>query len=116
MVPVSGRQNLIQIGIFGLIGLGAVVGTVVLAWHGSLSGDAAAGLLATAFSLAGAAALGQGTLNSVVNGKSVVSSELLREQGANQRTAIVAAAAGGAAEVTPVEPMRPSEPESGDGA
>lgn len=111
MVPVSGTQNLVQLGIYGVIGLVAVIGAVVLAYHGAISGDAAAAVLTGALTLAGGAAASQGAIHSSVNGKSVVSNELLAETGATNRTAIVAAAGSQPQAVTPVEPMTHAESE-----
>jgi len=108
---VTGKQNLVQLGIYGAIAFAAVIGAVVLGWHGTLNSDAVAAILTGALALAGGAAASQSVVGTVVNGKSVLSQELLREQGATTRTAIVAAAGSQAHTVTPVEPALPSEGE-----
>lgn len=108
MVLVSGRQNLVQQGIYGAIALAAVVGAVVLGYAGNLNSDAVAAILTGALALAGGAATGIGAVGAVVNGKSVITAQQVAEQGATQRTAIVAAAANDSHTVTPVEPAQPS--------
>lgn len=109
---MSGRQNLFQLLIYGLIALSAVIGAVILGWRGALNSDAVAAILTGALALAGGAAAGQGAVYTAVNGKSVVSHELLAEQGATQRTAIIAAAGAQPSTVTPVVPAtRPQESE-----
>lgn len=116
MATVTSRQSLVQLGVYGAIAVTAVVGAIVLGYHGTLNSDAVAAILTGALALAGGTAAGVGTLYTAVNGKSVVSNEQLRENGATNRTAIVAAAAGGPSSVTPVEPTaRPAEG-TGDGA
>lgn len=100
-----------QLAIYGAIALMAVLGAVILGYHGTLNSDAVAAILTGALALAGGAAAGQGAVYTAVNGKSLVSSEMLREQGASQRTAIVAAAAGSASTVEPVHPAPAAEEE-----
>jgi hypothetical protein len=107
VVPVTGKQSLVQLCVYGAIALAAVLGAVILGYHGTLNSDAVAAILTGALALAGASAAGQGAVYQAVNGKSVVTPQLIAEQGASQRTAIVAAAAGTAADVTPVEPTPP---------
>ncbi len=109
MAPVTGRQSLVQLCVYGAIALAAVMGAVILGYHGTLNSDAVAAILTGALALAGASAASQGAIYQAVNGKSVVTEQLLSEQGANQRTAIVAAAGGNANTVTPVEPARPMQ-------
>lgn len=105
MVLVTGRQNLAQLGIFGAIGFAAVIGTIVLGYHGTLNSDAVAAILTGALTLAGGAAAGTAAVGAVVNGKSVVTPQLLAEQGATARTAIVAASASDAHVVEPAAPV-----------
>jgi len=108
---VSGKQNLAQLGIYGAIGITAVIGAIVLGYHGTLNSDAVAAILTGALTLAGGAAVSQGAIYTTVNGKSLVSAEQLREQGATTRTAIVAAAGTNPTTVTPVEPTHQNEGE-----
>lgn len=104
---VTGRQSLVQLCVYGAIALAAVAGAILLGYHGTLNSDAVAAILTGALALAGASAAGTSAVYQAVNGKSVVTPQLLAEQGANQRTAIVAAAASNAHTVTPVEPTHP---------
>lgn len=105
-MPTMGqRQQLIQQVIYASIALCAVIGAVILGWRGALNSDAVAAILTGALALAGGAAASIGAVGSVVNGKSVVTSQMLSEQGATQRTAIVAAASTSPRDVTPVEPQ-----------
>lgn len=113
---MSGRQNLYQLGVYGAIAIVAVIGAIILGYHGTLSSDAVASILVGALALAGGTAAGVGTLYTAVNGKSVVSHQMVSEQAATNRTAIVAAAGGSANKVTPVEPSNPEGGEGGDGA
>lgn len=101
---MTAKQQLIQQGIYAAIALAAVIGAVVLGYSGNLNSDAVAAILTGALALAGGAAAGIGTVGAVVNGKSVVTHQLVAEQGANTRTAIVAAAGAQPVTVTPVEP------------
>jgi hypothetical protein len=103
------KQQLIQQVIYALIALSAVIGAVILGWRGALNPDAVAAILTGALALAGGAAAGIGAVGAVVNGKSVVTHQLISEQGATARTAIVAASATPSTTVTPVEPH--NEPE-----
>lgn len=105
------KQQLIQQCIYASIALAAVVGAVILGWRGALNSDAVAAILTGALALAGGAAAGIGAVGAVVNGKSVVTPQLIAEQGANTRTAIVAAAGTSATTVTPVEPQHEAEHE-----
>lgn len=113
---MTGRQSLVQLGVYGAIALSAVIGAVVLGYHGTLNSDAVAAILTGALALAGGTAAGVGTLYTAVNGKSVVSNQQLAENGATARTAIVAAAGGSAHTVTPVEPTQHPGEAVGDGA
>ena len=105
------KQQLIQQVIYASIALAAVIGAVILGWRGALNSDAVAAILTGALALAGGAAAGIGTVGAVVNGKSVVTHQLIAEQGANTRTALVAAAGAPANTVTPVEPTVEGEHE-----
>lgn len=106
---MNNRQNLAQLAIYGAIALVAVAGTILLGLNDKLNSDAVAAILTGALALAGGSAASIGAVYTAVNGKSVVTPQLLAEQGANQRTAIIAAAAGGASTVTPVEPAHNPE-------
>jgi len=108
---MTGRHNLYQLAIYGTIALAAVVGAVVLGYHGTLNSDAVAAILTGALSLAAANAGAQGAIYTAVNGKSLVTPQMLSEQGATNRTAIVAAAAAPSSTVTPQEPTPEPPPE-----
>lgn len=112
MPLMSARQQLVQQGIYGGIALAAVLGAVLLGYSGNLNSDAVAAILTGALALAGGAATGIGAVGAVVNGKSVITAQQVAEQGATQRTALVAAASSQPTAVTPVEPTPPA-PEEG---
>lgn len=101
---VNGRQALYVMALHGTIALAVVIAATVLAFHGSLDAEAATAIFGTAVGLAGGSASALGALGSVVNGKSVVTQQMLAEQGATNRTAIVSAAASPAHKVTASEP------------
>ena len=101
---MNGRQALYVMALHGSIALACVVAATVLGFHGSLDGQTVAVIFGTAVGLAGGSASSLGALGSVVNGKSVVSAQMLAEQGATARTAIVSAAASPAHKVTASEP------------
>lgn len=98
------RYNLAQMAIYGAIGFAAVVGAVVLGYSGNLNSDAVAAILTGALALAANSAATQGAVYTAINGKSVVTPQLLAEAGATNRTAIVAAASSQPTNVEPVEP------------
>jgi hypothetical protein len=103
---MTGKQTLFQMIIYGMIALAAVIGAVILGYNGSLNSDAVAAILVGALALAGGSAASTGAVYAAVNGKSTVTPQLLAEQGATNRTALVAAAASAptqivASEVTP---------------
>lgn len=106
------RQNLVQLGVYGAIVLATVVGAIVLGVQGSISEAAVTAIFGAAIGFAGGSAASGSTLYTVVNGKSVVTPQYLAEQGATQRTAIVAAAGQAAATVEPVVPHEPPSAES----
>lgn len=107
MVPVTPRQNLVQLGVYGaIVGL-TVVGAIILGWQGSISEAAITAIFGAAVGFAGGSAASGSTLYAVVNGKSVVTPQLIAEQGANTRTAIIAASASDPRSVSPVEPTMP---------
>lgn len=105
MPIVAGRQNLYQLAIYGAIAVIAVIGAVVLGYHGTLNSDAVAAILTGALALAGANAGSAGAVYNAVNGKSLSTPQQIAESGATNRTAIVAAAASGARDVKPVDPQ-----------
>lgn len=104
---MQGKQTLAQMVIYGLIALAAVVGAVVLGYSGNLASDAVAAILVGALALAGGSAASTGAVYAAVNGKSTVTPQLVAEQGATARTAIVAAASTSPTDVTPV-PVTPA--------
>jgi hypothetical protein len=88
--------------IYGAIALAAVIGAVILGYSGNLASDAVAAILVGALALAGGAASSTGAVYAAVNGKSTVTPQLLAEQGATQRTALVAASASQPTNIEPV--------------
>lgn len=98
------NQTLLQMVIYGCIALAAVVGAVVLGYSGNLNSDAVAAILVGALALAGGSAASTGAVYAAVNGKSTITPQLIAEQGATNRTAIVAAASTSPKDVTPVVP------------
>lgn len=111
MVPVTARQNLVQLGVYGLVVLSTVIGAIILGWQGTLDSAAVTAIFGAAVGFAGGSAASGSTLFAVVNGKSVVTPQLLAEQGATTRTSIIAAAGSQAQTVTPVEPSPTTPPE-----
>lgn len=108
---MTGKQNLAQLAVYGaIVGL-TVVGAIILGWQGSISEAAITAIFGAAIGFAGGSAASGSTLYSVVNGKSVVTPQLISEQAATNRTALVAAAASAPATVTPVEPVEHEAPE-----
>lgn len=98
-----------QLGVYGVIVFTTVIGAILLGWQGTISEAAVTAIFGAAVGFAGGAAAGQGAVYTAVNGKSVVTPQLIAEQGANVRTALVAAAGSPArdieaAELLPVEP------------
>ena len=87
------NQTLAQMVIYGAIAITAVIGAIVLGYSGNLASDAVAAILVGALALAGGSASATGAVYAAVNGKSTVTPQLIAEQGATNRTAIVAAAA-----------------------
>lgn len=108
---MTGRQTLAQMVIYGAIALAAVIGAVLLGYTGNLNSDAVAAILTGALALAGGSAASTGAVFAAVNGKSTVTPQLVAEQGATNRTAIVAAAGSQphTVEPAPVEPVAPPE-------
>lgn len=106
---MTGRQNLVQLCVYGAIVLATVVGAIVLGVQGSISEAAVTAIFGAAIGFAGGSAASGSTLYAVVNGKSVVTPQLVAEQGANTRTAIIAAAGAEAQRVTPVSPATAEE-------
>lgn len=96
------RQPLYVLAIYGGIVFASIVTVGILGYHGTLDGQSVVAILGAAIGFAGGSASSLGSLNSVVNGKSVVTPQLLAEQGATQRTAIVASAGSEAHVVEPV--------------
>ena len=105
---MSSRQPLYVLAIHGGIVLAAIMTVGLLGFHGTLDGQSVVAILGAAIGFAGGSASSLGSLGAVVNGKSLMTSQQVSEQGATQRTAIVAAAAGDPHRVTPVTP-KPTE-------
>lgn len=101
MAQVTQRQALYTLGIHGGIVLAAIVTVGVLGYHGTLDGQSVVAILGAAIGFAGGTASSLGSLNTVVNGKSVVTPQFVAEQAATQRTAIVASAGSEAHTVKP---------------
>lgn len=97
---------MLQLVVYGIIVLSSVVGATLLGYNGSISEAAITAIYGAAIGFAGGAGIGASSLYTVINGKSLVSPQYLAEQGASTRTAIVAAAAGDARTVQPVEPTQ----------
>lgn len=97
------RQPLYVLAIHGSIVLAAILTVGILGFHGTLDGQSVVAVLGTAIGFAGGTASSLGSLNTVVNGKSVVTPQLLAEQGATARTAIVAASSSEPHTVEPVQ-------------
>jgi hypothetical protein len=108
---MTGKQTLFQMVIYGMIALAAVIGAVILGYNGSLNSDAVAAILVGALALAGGSAASTGAVYAAVNGKSTVTPQLLAEQGATNRTAIVAASSSQPTQVTPVEVTATPDPQ-----
>ena len=108
---MTGKQTLFQMVIYGLIALAAVIGAVVLGYNGALASDAVAAILVGALALAGGSAASTGAVYAAVNGKSTVTPQLIAEQGATNRTAIVAAAAAQPTTVASVEVTPTPDPQ-----
>lgn len=104
---MTARQPLYVLAIHGSIVLAAILVVALLGYHGTLDGQSVVAVLGTAIGFAGGSAASQASLNTVVSGKSVLSQEMMAEQGATQRTAIIAAAASEAHDVTPQTPQPP---------
>lgn len=83
----------------------------MLGYNGSLNSDAVAAILVGALALAGGSAASTGAVYAAVNGKSTVTPQLLAEQGATNRTAIVAASASQPTAVTAVEVTPTPDPQ-----
>lgn len=101
---VSAKDSLYVQGIHVTVVLSAIFAVSLLGYHGTLDGQSVVAVLGAAIGFAGANVSSVGSLAQAVNGKSVVTSQLLAEQGATARTAIVSAAA---ADSHTVEPSAP---------
>lgn len=104
------RQPLYVLAIHGGIVLATILTVGVLGYHGTLDGQTISAVLGAAIGFAGGTASSLGSLNTVVNGKSVVTPQLLAEQGATNRTALATAAAAAAHNVKPQAPQEQPEP------
>ncbi|HVE35372.1 MAG TPA: hypothetical protein VNC18_17535 [Gemmatimonadaceae bacterium] len=102
---MTARQSLLLQGMHAFIVLGVLASVTVLGVQGTLTGESVIAVYAAAIGFAGASAGQIGTLAQAVNGKSVVTSQMLAEQGATNRTGLVAAAGGSAHTVTPIIPV-----------
>ena len=110
MPAMPPRQPLYVLAIHGSIVLAAILVVAVLGYHGTLDGQSVVAVLGTAIGFAGGTASSLGSLNTVVNGKSVLTEQLIAEQAATQRTAILSAAASEPHVVTPEQPhTQPAE-------
>lgn len=109
---MTARQPLYTLSIHGGIVLAAIITVGILGYHGTLDGQSVVAILGAAIGFAGGSASSLGSLNSVVNGKSILTSQQIAEQGATQRTAIVASAASEAHHVEPVAPGAQGPPEN----
>lgn len=94
----------------GVIVLSVVVVTCVLGIQGTLDSPSILGILGAAIGFAGGTAASLGSLGAAVNGKSVVTPQLISEQASMQRAALVAAAAT-PSHVVPVQPVPTGEGE-----
>ena len=103
------NQTLAQMVIYGAIALAAVIGAIILGYNGSLDPAAVASILVGALALSGGSASATGAVYAAVNGKSTVTPQLLAEQGATNRTALVAASASPPTTVEPVAPTTHEE-------
>lgn len=108
---MTGRQSILILAFHGAIVTVLVIAATVLGFHGTLDASAVTAIFGAALGFAGGTASSLGSLGAVVNGKSVVTQQQVAEQGAAQRTAIVAAAGGEARRMVPVEPVIPPEPQ-----
>lgn len=105
MVPVNAKFTLYGTLIHAAVVVSAIVAVTVLGAQGTIDGQSVVAVLAAAIGFAGANATSVSSLGAVVNGKSVVTPQLLAEQGATARTAIVAA---GGSESHVVRPQTPT--------
>lgn len=101
MPVMPARQQLYVLAIHGGIVLAAIATVGILGFHGTLDGQSVVAILGAAIGFAGGTASSLGSLNTVVNGKSVVTPQFVAEQAATQRTAIVASAGSEAHTVKP---------------
>lgn len=84
---------MVVMGMHAAIVLAVVVATVILGVQGTLDSSSVLGILGAAIGFAGGTAASLGSLGAAVNGKSVVTPQLVSEQASMQRAALAAAAA-----------------------
>lgn len=102
---MSGRQSIYVLGFHAGLAGSIVIAATVLGYHGTLDSATVAAIFAAALGFAGGTASSLGSLGAVVNGKSVITAQQIAEQGATQRTAIVAAASAQPRDVDAVTPV-----------
>lgn len=89
---MNAKLSVYVMAMHGLIVLSVVVVTCVLGVQGTLDSASILGILGAAIGFAGGTAASLGAVGQAVNGKSVITPQLISEQASMQRTALAAAA------------------------
>lgn len=108
---MNAKQSMAVMAMHGAIVLSVVVATVILGVQGTLDSSSVLGILGAAIGFAGGTAASLGSLGAAVNGKSVITPQMISEQGAMQRTAMLAAASAPSHIVEASEPTTTSPEE-----
>jgi hypothetical protein len=113
---MSARYTLYGTLIHATVVVSAIAAVTALGMQGTIDGQSVVAVLAAAIGFAGANATSVSSLGAVVNGKSIVTPQLIAEQGATARTGMVAAGLSEAHVVHPETPTSEAEREESRGA